>query len=184
MNHPSDEELLRAFAQGDEPAFARFYDRHARAVHACLRRVLGTEHDVEELMQEVFFRASLRWRSIRYVNGSAHDWLMSACEYAVEQRSRVSRRRPRETPVPQSAADSSDEGRGEELMQARAQVRAVEDIVARMDSLTQDIYRSSLVEGRTHAETAQALGLGAPMVRKRYQRLREQLRERLGVGDG
>ncbi len=183
MDESSDRELLSAFAHGDETAFNRFYDRYARAVHARLARVVGGEPDVEELMQEVFLVAAQKWRSIDYVDGSARVWLFGVCFNVVSTHRRAARRRPVEAQM--STFDSTildmDGDPGGEL---RPEVLTVEDAVAHMDPVDQRIYRHVFVDDKTHAQTAQDLGLPAATVRKRFERLRHQLQRVLRGSDG
>jgi len=65
-NDPSDDALMRAFAQGDAPAFERLYARHHAALYRFVRRVLGygAAAQADEVFQDTWLRvvqARQRW---------------------------------------------------------------------------------------------------------------------------
>ncbi len=51
-----DAALVQAAASGDGRAARVIWDRHSPAVRATLRRIMGPQADVEDLLQEVFLR--------------------------------------------------------------------------------------------------------------------------------
>jgi len=51
---PSDEGLMRAYAQGDAASFEQLYNRHERAVYRFLLRSLRTPSMADEMLQDVF----------------------------------------------------------------------------------------------------------------------------------
>ena len=51
-----DAALARAVVDGSDDALREIYQRHAGAMYALARRVLGDEHRAEEVVQEVFLR--------------------------------------------------------------------------------------------------------------------------------
>lgn len=51
---PSDEDLMRAYAEGDVSAFERLYDRHETAVYRFLLRSVGSPAVAEDLLQETW----------------------------------------------------------------------------------------------------------------------------------
>lgn len=53
---PCDEECLRRFRAGDEAAFDRLTDRHARATVRFASHLLGESHEAEDVAQEAFLR--------------------------------------------------------------------------------------------------------------------------------
>src|SRR5262249_9415197 len=72
----ADAELMRRAAAGEVDAFAEIYDRHAPALLALLRRMLGTGGEAQDLLHDVFLQA---WESVREYDasrGSARTWLL------------------------------------------------------------------------------------------------------------
>jgi RNA polymerase sigma-70 factor (ECF subfamily) len=60
--HPSapsdDAEILERARRGDDAAFGAFYARHARYVAGVVYRLLGSDGDLDDLVQETFVDAS------------------------------------------------------------------------------------------------------------------------------
>lgn len=66
VDEPDDDALMRAFAQGDERAFERLYERHRAALYRFVRRVLGNawQAQCDEVFQDTWLRvvqARARW---------------------------------------------------------------------------------------------------------------------------
>src|SRR6266849_8805454 len=104
----SDVELLRAIADGSEPAFEELRGRYRRAVERVCRAVAGSER--EDCEQEVFARVWGKAALFDPARGSAAAWLLTlARRTALNQ---LAARRP-PTPVDQEpiggAVEPSDD---------------------------------------------------------------------------
>ncbi len=53
---------------GDERAFERLYRSHVPRIHSLVRRMVGGDHDADELVQDVFVRA---WQRLSTFRGEA-----------------------------------------------------------------------------------------------------------------
>jgi RNA polymerase sigma-70 factor (ECF subfamily) len=51
---PSDDELVARVREGDEAAFSALYKRHARYVAGVVYRLLGSDANLEDIVQETF----------------------------------------------------------------------------------------------------------------------------------
>ena len=69
-----ERDLLEAAGRGDEDAFGRLTDPFRRELHAHCYRMLGSVHDAEDALQDVFLRA---WRGLARFEGrsSLRSWL-------------------------------------------------------------------------------------------------------------
>lgn len=71
----SDSELVsRVLNSGDEPAFRALYGRHTGRVYAMMLRLLESEHDAEDVVQEAWTRAMEAAPRFRW-EASFSSWL-------------------------------------------------------------------------------------------------------------
>jgi RNA polymerase sigma-70 factor (ECF subfamily) len=100
----NEAELIEAARTGDGHAFAALLEPYRAELHAHCRRMLRSDHDAEDMLQEVMLRA---WRALRRFEGRAslRSWLhriaTNACLNEVDSRGR----RP-----PTTDAEPPDEG--------------------------------------------------------------------------
>ena len=96
----SDADLLRAIAEGNEPAFEELRQRYRRAVERACRSIVGGE--LEDCAQEVFVRI---WRKAALYDrgrGSAPAWLLTLARHTA-----LNFRRRRELPLPDELVDDT-----------------------------------------------------------------------------
>jgi RNA polymerase sigma factor (sigma-70 family) len=87
---PADLELAHRCAAGDRAAQNQLFDQYLDLVHATLYRILGSNHEIEDLAQEAFFQV---FRSLPSFRGEAKlsTWICSIttrAAYAYLQRKR------------------------------------------------------------------------------------------------
>lgn len=74
--HPLDVTLMKRIAQGDQEAFAQFYDHHASCAYGLILRILrGATLDAQEVLQETFWQV---WKDAGKYDPSRslpHIWL-------------------------------------------------------------------------------------------------------------
>jgi RNA polymerase sigma factor (sigma-70 family) len=171
----SDDRLLEQFAfQGDEAAFAALVNRHGAMVWGVCRRILRSEHDIEDAFQATFLvlvrkAATIRRRAsvaswlhgvARHVALKAHAGALRDTHYELSER-------------PGAQAEVATEASFRE-------VRAILD-----EELLQlpQRFRTPLLlcclEGLTKAEAAKQLGWKEGTVASRLARARQRLQGRL-----
>src|SRR4028119_2161047 len=69
-----DEAILQAARADDSDAFERLIAQHRPGLHVHCYRMLGSQHDADDALQEAMIRA---WRAIARFEGrsSVHSWL-------------------------------------------------------------------------------------------------------------
>jgi RNA polymerase sigma-70 factor (ECF subfamily) len=173
-------------AAGDGGALRELYDRHARSVYSLAVRILRSQPDAEDLVQEVFVQA---WRLAgRYdtSRGTVAGWLLMQAKSRAIDRLRGRRSRPEGVVVDPSVVDAAaDASEGADAQLVRAQEaervrRALDDLPLLQRTAVELAY----YEGLTHTEIAerleQPLGTVKTRIRQGLLRLRDALTERDG----
>lgn len=89
----SDVEVFAQVQEGDTAAFAEFYDRHASLLHGVVLKILGNEHDAEDVLQDAFV---LIWERAPLYNsalGQPLSWVVALTRNKAIDRLRSVRRR-------------------------------------------------------------------------------------------
>jgi len=187
----SDEELVGRAIAGDEPAFEGLVERHQQRAYQLARRLVGSESDAQDVLQESFLSV---YRKLASFRGEARfsTWLFRIVTNAALMHLRARARRPSE---PLDGFLPRFDGEGRHLGEP-AELEAAAHAVERLDRQVlveraqagverlPEIYRTAFVlrdlEELTTAEVAELLGVGADVVRQRVHRARLMLRGYLG----
>ncbi len=181
-----DAEALRAVARGDEPAFARVYDRYGPILFGLLLRILRSRPEAEDVLQEVFLQVWRQARSFDPARGRAFTWLVTLARSraidrlrAVDSRERAARASAEEAPP---AGEAQTWAEDDAVRAERAE--AVRGALAELPEEQRQVLVLAYLEGMTQSEIAAAKGqpLGTVKTRTRtgLKRLSDALRARLG----
>jgi RNA polymerase sigma-70 factor (ECF subfamily) len=178
-----DQDLVRLWQTGDEPAFEELIRRHERRVFRLLYRMMGNREDAEDLTQETFlslhryghrFRAEARFST--FVYRVAANAALNRRRSLGRGRARVEKLKHRQAAgddLPSSPRDPEDATLGVELT---GHVREALDELSpslRMPVILYDI------EGLAYGEIAKVLGIAEGTVKSRIHRARQALRDQL-----
>jgi RNA polymerase sigma-70 factor (ECF subfamily) len=183
---PTDADLLRAVARGDESALAAIYDRYSSILLGLLLRILHSRAEAEDVLQEVFVQVWRRADSFDESRGRGFTWLVTLARSRAIDRLRALDSRARAATA--SAAEASEPVSDASLDAFRSEQREI--VRAALAELTEDQRRTLLLayeEGLTQSEIAARLGqpLGTVKTRTRagLLKLRELLRDKFeGAG--
>ena len=181
-----DAELLLAVARGDEPAFARVYDRYGPILLGLLLRILRSRPEAEDVLQEVFLQVWQRAHSFDPARGRAFTWLVTLARSraidrlrSVDSRERAARASAEEAPPPAASGEWADTAA---LRAERAD--AVREALAELPEEQRQVLLLAYLEGMSQSEIAaaknQPLGTVKTRTRSALRKLGESLRTRLG----
>ena len=158
-----------------EPAATReLFRRHQRRVHACLFRVLGSNRDMDDLLQEAFLQVfqSLRgWRA----EASLATWIdRVAVRVAYRYLSQKGRRVATEPLVDDDAFPASDTS-GSRRQLARDGVKRLYAVLDDLSPAARLAFTLHEIDGRTIAETAQLVGSSVTATKLRVWRARKAI---------
>ncbi len=172
----TDRELLRRFTkQREEAAFLALLKRHGTLIQRICRRMLPNAHDADDVFQATFLvllkkASALRWRDC--ISGWLHE---VAYRLAVKTKSAHVRRSLKESRA--AIADAAGDPLNALTVQ-EAQTLLHEELNRLPDRLRSPLVLCYL-ESQTQEEAAQQLGWSLRTVKRRLQRGREILHQRL-----
>ena len=177
--------LLARLRSGDDAAFAAWVRRESPRLLAVARRILRSEDDAHDAVQEAFLSA---WRNLASFEGGAKlsTWLHRIAVNAALIRLR-SRRRRREQPIEELLPVFAEDGHHAERVapwpapeECPLESRERRALVRECIEALPDAYRIALIlrdiEGLDTAEAAAALGIREDALKMRLHRARQALR--------
>jgi RNA polymerase sigma-70 factor, ECF subfamily len=164
-----DPDIVIAVSGGDSAAIGILYDRYHRQCFSFALRILGSEEDAQEAVQETFVRV---WRSARQYDQSkagVGSWVLSITRNLCLDELRRRRRRVPEGPP----LDTTFERAGPERTDEEAERKMLgEQVRGALQSLSSD-QRSAIelvyFHGLTSQEVGRILNVPAPTVRSRLR---------------
>jgi RNA polymerase sigma-70 factor, ECF subfamily len=153
---------------GDEAAWAVFVERYSRYVYAITSRAYRlSEHDAEDVFQEVFARAYTHLKSLRS-DDAVRPWIGQLTRRLCVDRLRSTRREEPDADLEDSAVDESM-GRIDEAL-------AVRDALATLSSDCQDIVDRFFCRDESYRQIGEALGIPGGTIASRISRCLAKLR--------
>jgi RNA polymerase sigma-70 factor (ECF subfamily) len=178
--------LLERLRAGDEQAFERLVREHSPRMLAVARRMLRSEHDALDAVQDAFLSA---WKALDGFEGGARlgTWLHRIVVNAALMKLRTARRRKDEVSVEDLLPRFGEDGHvldppsgWKVTAEAIAQDKELRVVVREAIDRLPDNYRGVLlardIEGLDTKEAAEALGLSPNVVKTRLHRARQALR--------
>jgi RNA polymerase sigma-70 factor (ECF subfamily) len=168
-----DEQLARAFVEGDDDALREVYERHGSLVHSYCRRAVGADL-AADATQEVFVAA---WRSRQQFDpdrGSLAGWLVGIARFKVVDQLRARGRNP----LP-SEEQPEPAGRQPTDLDRVADRMLVDAALAQLPERARGVLRLAFLSDHTHAEIAEKTGIPLGTVKSDIRRGLARLRSQL-----
>ena len=171
----NERQLIARVIAGDRLAGRTLYDTHAPRVYSLAYRLSGDAEKAREFTQDTFIRAFSRLSQFRG-DAAFSTWLHRITVTVVSNARRSEVRIAREVTL--------DEAHSIEAHVPEAEPDLKESIARAVEELS-EVYRTTLVlhdiEGYTHAEIAEILGVPEGTCKSRLSAARAQLREALAA---
>jgi RNA polymerase sigma-70 factor (ECF subfamily) len=188
MTTSEDATLVARLQAGDQAAYVQLVDQHAGRIYRLALRMMGSEADAEDVLQETFLSA---FKSIDQfeTRSSLNTWLYRIATNAALMRLR--RKEPEQVSVDEPVEQDDGDLLPRQFFdfcclpeesylrdEARAEMdRAVSELPEGLRS----VFVLRDIEGLSTEETAAALSLSVSAVKSRLMRARLKLRERLSM---
>lgn len=169
-----DAALVERLRSGDLQALDALFHRHARVLLGVAYRLTGSSAEAEDVVQDLFVGLPLAVR--RYAEqGALGAWLRTVTVRLALDRVR---RRERQREVPLDSMPARDAGASSAgAMEARWEL---ERALATLPDALRVVFLLKEVEGYSHAEISQLLGIRIGTSEVRLHRAIKALREALG----
>ena len=178
MLYVEDVLLVDRCLTGEPAATRELFRRHRNRVHASLFRVLGGNHDMDDLLQEAFLQVfqSLRgWRA----EASLATWIDRVavrCAYRhLSQRQRRIATEPLDDDDAPVALSSPDTGPGARRQLARDGVLRLYAVLDELSPAARIAFTLHELDGRSLAETAELVGSSVTATKLRVWRARKRI---------
>ena len=181
----TDAELARLSADGDDRAFGELVLRHQERLFRLLRRYLGSADEAQEAAHEAFVAA---WTALRRYDPERPfgAWLRTiAINKARDRGRRIALRwvlfgDPAKTDL--ASAEWSDSAKlADEVLIERQRLVTLDRAIAKLPRNLKEPLLLTAIEGLSHKEAADVLGLSAKSVETRVYRARKRLAEELVI---
>ena len=172
-------DLLHACAQGRQTAFQELYQLVSPQLFAVLVRILRRRDLAEEALQDALLSVWRNAGSYAADKGAPMTWLVSICRYRALD---MLRREKREVSLDLEREDldegaiSAQETATDEVSVSRAEERALEDCMQRLNDGQRKSVRLAYVDGCTHEEIAARIGSPVGTVKSWVRRGLESLK--------
>ena len=173
---PSDPDLVAAWCGGDERAAAELVRRHTAALTRYLAGAGAATAEVEDLVQETFFKAFRGldgWRG----GGSLRGWLFRIASNLLKDRFRQNKGRVFLEITDQDLPDHSDPAG--ELAASEAEQRLKEGL-GRLPHMQREVFLLRVQQGMEYEDIAGVLGTTPGAARVHYHHAVKRLKEWLG----
>ncbi|MDB4958269.1 MAG: polymerase sigma factor RpoE [Myxococcales bacterium] len=158
-----------------EPAATReLFRRHRARVHGCLFRVLGTNRDMDDLMQDAFIQVfqSLRgWRA----EASLATWVDRVSVRVAYRYLSQRGRRIQTDPLIDDEAIASVEGPNARQQLARDGVKRLYAVLDELGAASRIAFTLHEIDGRPLAEVAELVGSSVTATKLRVWRARKKV---------
>jgi len=178
--------LVRALQAGEDQAFDALIDRHQKGLFRSIFRHIPNEADALELTQETFVRAYFNIGKFR-PSAKFVTWLYRIAMNLCRDRSRRRAYRHSLRTISIDADEfeeqtqlSAVERGPDRRTQDREKVRAVEKAISELPQDLMNTLILTALEGRTHVEAAELLGISPKTVEARVHRARRILLQKMG----
>jgi RNA polymerase sigma-70 factor (ECF subfamily) len=174
-SHADDVDLLARCVAGDPAAQRRLFDREYPRVHATLYRILGSNHAIDDVLQETFltvFRALTQFRG----DSSLATWIDRCAVHAAFAHLRSGRGRRHLELLPETMASGAPSA--ERRMLAREAARRLYATLEHLDAKQRVAFALHAIDGRPLQEVAKLMGASLVATKARVWRARLYVEKR------
>jgi RNA polymerase sigma-70 factor, ECF subfamily len=171
--------LVERAQNGDREALGELFMRHAQTVRRLLASVIGTNQDVDDLVQDVFVQVFRSLRNFRKESRFS-TWLHQVTLYAAYNHLRRPQQRAFLTDNPEALAAPSGEGESSALdaLHGRETLARLNAIISSIKPKKRIAFVLFAVEGHSVNEISEMVDAPVPTVKSRIWFARREVRRK------
>ena len=172
----SELDLAKSCSQKNKMAEEQLYRNYAVRVYTLCRRYIGDEEEAKDLMLETLIQALDKIDTFKYTGeGSLYAWISRiAINKAINQ---IKRHRWRFVPLDRQTQDDIPEPTEEEMLTIPAE--KLREWIAQLPDLRRTVFNLYCVDGYSHKEIGQMLGISERGSTSTMAKARKQLKEKI-----
>lgn len=176
----SDAELLRQITGGDEVALASLYDRYKTILFSLILRILHSQPEAEDILQDVFIQVWKKAADFDETRGRPFTWLVTlARSRAIDRLRQLSARERTATEASRAAPEEWTDAVEDAIKSEQSAV--VRQALAELPEEQRRTLLLAYFEGLTQTEIAEKLSAPLGTVKTRMRSGMIKLRELLGA---
>ena len=175
----NDEQLLTGIAQGDRTAFAALYERFSRPLYSLAYKMLASESEAQDVVQEVFLSVWNKAPTFDSKRGSAFSWVVTQVRNRAIDRIRSHRRRGELIDAFGPDLESGEIRSASDNCEAGERAREIRAAMGQLSDDQHQVLRLAYFEGLTQVEIAQKLDEPLGTIKARAHRAMARLRTTL-----
>lgn len=172
----SDEDLMKAYVDGDHAAFKELFKRYAPMLTRLTVRHLRSEELAREVVQQTFFQMHAARRDFRQ-DRKLRPWVFTIAMNLVREHYRKKKRR-KETDLDEAREPATEQERGP--LERKERARLLREAMEKLPASQREVVELHWFEERPFGEVAQIVGSTEGAVRVRAHRAYKKLKELLG----
>lgn len=184
-----DADLLNRVQQQDQKALSQLYDRYSPVLYPLALRVVASQEEAEDVLQEVFLQIWSKASSYTLDRGSVYSWLVAMCRNkAIDRlRSKNYKRKTKEVEIEETHSISNEESDSNphQVLVLKGYTETIREALKSLSKLEVKILELSYYQGYSQSEIARVLkmplGTVKTKMRKGIQKLRQVVRREEGA---
>lgn len=179
-----DVELLKRIQRRDQQALSLLYDRYSTVLFTLATRVLSSNEEAEDLLQEVFLQIWEKADTYAQDRGTVYSWTIALCRNkAIDRlRSKSHKGRSKEKTIEHTGKLASQEpaANPEQLLTLKDYSEVVSRAMKSLSSLEIKILELSYYKGYSQSEIARLLKMPLGTVKTKMRKGITKLRQVIG----